>query len=72
MGDTDSGDTGTDGRKGILQLRNHTAGDGAVSHEGFEALFRDLGNQAGGVCGVAHDTGEFEAVGKGGFRRNRA
>ena len=44
MGDADAGDTGVQGGEGILQLGDHSTGDGAVGHELLEGGLGDVGN----------------------------
>ena len=49
IGDANLGDASPKGSKGILQLGNHPAGDGAISYEGAEIGLREVGNEGGGI-----------------------
>jgi len=62
-GDADLGDAVVNGLEGVLKFGDHAAADGAVVGESAEQGLGEMGNERGGVGGVAEHAGELEAEG---------
>ena len=65
LGDDDAGDATFNGGEGVLNLRLHASGDGAIGHKMVEFIAVDVADDAGVVVGIGQDAGLLEAVDEG-------
>ena len=65
LGDDDAGDATFNSSEGVLNLRLHATGDGAIGHKMVEFIAVDVADDAGVVVGVGQDAGLLETVDEG-------